>query len=573
MYSYIPAESTQRVPIKWATTQVPLVIVNNSSDVTASQSSVIFSEVINTWNMYSPITVTQSSTGNNILSYSSDERYFGPGVVAVTVLSYDPGLGKVTNGNILINQTASRGFCLTADKAANICTTPGAGLLSRVYLGDVVAHEMGHFFGLSHSEVRDSTMLFTAFKGQYSPHSDDISGLRVVYGKSGFGTIRGKIEGGNHVPIFGAHVQAISTKTGIVAASSISQEDGSFSVSGLNLEDTYYIYTEPLNYLTALPDAYRSAKNNYCPNSYVGSFFETCGTSGKGHPQPLKLTSSQSSLDIGVVSIRCQMRVGEDYLLAKVNSSGGGEYNFTASTTKPASAFVGYYSSSDVLPTSSYSNSMADTVNLDLTSLPVPSGSVYLELKFMTASIGSPLDFSIEIDGPNGVAIDSDRGGIPSPALDASTLRPKYDRILSYPLHNNPALNNITVKLMPRALSAYETAIHMPVPEYFVKKDKPWFMIASVIRNGAPYYLDQVAVLSDNYSCIDAPYSFAVKANPVSSAALAGETEDKGTQAQAAACGTWQPPSSGGPGSGSWMATLFVGFILIIFIRHRRFPH
>jgi Matrixin len=267
-----------------------MIFQHNGTDVTASQSSTVVNEVLNQWNAVSPIPVVSTNFGTNTFSYSNDTRYFGPGVVAVTILNYDAGVGRVSSGQILVNQTTSRGFCLTADKAGNNCTTPGAGLLTRVYLGDVVAHEMGHLLGLGHSEVRDSSMLFTTFKGQHTPHADDVAGVRKIYSSPGYGTLSGTVLGGNRTPVFGAHVQAISTRTGAIAAATLSQENGSFIIEGLELSDTYYIYVEPLNYLEGLPDAYRSAQKDFCPGAYVGSFFETCGSAGKGHPQPLKLT-------------------------------------------------------------------------------------------------------------------------------------------------------------------------------------------------------------------------------------------------------------------------------------------
>lgn len=571
VFAYIAAESTQRMPIKWGNTQIPMVFQHNSSDVTAVQSSAVINEVLNLWNVSSPVYVYAVGTSANELKYSTDQRYFGPGVVAVTVLSYDPADGRVTQGDILINQSASRGFCLTADKAASVCTTPGAGLLSRVYLGDVVAHEMGHLMGLAHSEVRDSTMLFTTYRSQFSPHGDDIAGVRSIYQATNFGSISGKISGGNRVPVFGAHVQAISTLTGRIAASSISQEDGSFSIKGLDLNDTYYIYIEPLNYLTALPDAYRSAKSEYCPGSYVGSFFEECGTGGKGHPQPLIVDNSQKNLNIGTVTIRCQLRVDEQYLREKVQS-GGGHYEFYASEERPGESFVGSYSSFDPLSTTTYSATYADTVEIDLSALYFAPGSM-LDLKILTTAIGSPLDFSVEISGPFGVSIDPDRGGVTAPALEAGTNRPIYNRSITYPLHSNSALNVFSVKLKPRALSEYEKAVHLPLQEYFVLKERPWMMMASVTQGGVIIATNRRDVLSDNNSCLDAPYTFAVKPNPVSAAALAGQ-EDSSEQVtqQQASCGTWQPPDKGGPGAGLWMVTLLLGAFLSKFIRVRRFP-
>ena len=574
-FAYNQSESTQRVPIRWQSPQVSLVLSHNSTDVSANQSAVIMADVINQWNSLVPFSLQQTSYGRNTVSYSNDPRFFGPGVVAVTVLSYDPAVGRVVDGQIYVNQTETRGFCLTADQAANNCTTPGAGFLSRVYLGDVLAHELGHLMGLGHSEVRDSTMVFTSFKGQSSPHTDDVAGVRSIYNSANSGTLAGRVLGGNNIPVFGAHVQAISNLRGTVAAAAFSQEDGSFEILGLDLNDTYYIYVEPLRRLESLSDAYRSAKTEFCPAAYVGSFFEKCGTSGKGHPQPLSLTTSRTSINVGVVSIRCQLRVGENYLKEKIETNGG-QYDFIASTQKPGQAFVGLYSAAEPLSTFDYSDIFADTIELDYTSMAVPAGSVSLELKFITTALGSPLDASIEVNGPFGILTDSDRpqiGGMPVLAFESGTLKAIYNRKITYPLSGSAALNRLTVKVKPRALSTSEQISHMVFPDVFSLTDRPWLMLVNVLRNGQIYYQNQESVLSDNSTCMDAPYTFAVRPNPVSASALAGladESASSTTAGAAPACGTWEPPSNGpGAGPGAMLMTISLGFLVTLLKRRR----
>ncbi len=574
-FAYNQSESTERVPIRWQSPQLNLVLNHNSTDLSANQSAVIMGDVINQWNSLVPFSLQQTSYGRNTISYSNDARFFGPGVVAVTVLSYDPAVGRVVDGQIYINQTESRGFCLTADQAANNCNTPGAGLLPKVYLGDVISHELGHLMGLGHSEVRDSTMVFTSFKGQSSPHTDDIAGIRSIYSSSSGGAISGRILGGNNVPVFGAHVQAISNLRGTVAASIFSQEDGSFTIRGLDLDDTYYIYVEPLRRPESLSDAYRSAKSEFCPAAYVGSFFEKCGSSGKGHPQPIELTASRRSLNVGTITIRCQLRVGENYLKSKIETNGG-EYDYIASTQRPGQAFVGLYSAVEPLTSTDYSNVFADTIELDYTALSVPTGSVSLELKFITTAIGSPLDASIEVNGPFGIMTDTDRpltGGVPVVAREAGTLKAIYNRKITYPLSPTSSLNRLTVKLRPRALSVGEQLTHMVSPDVFNISERPWLMLVNITRNGQIYYQNQESVVSDNSNCMDAPFTFAVRPNAVSAAALAGlpeETSSTATAEATASCATWEPPSGGsGPGSSGTVMTISLGFLITLLKRRR----
>jgi hypothetical protein len=559
-YSYVPSESTQRVPIRWNRSDVTMSFEYNSSDFSQNQTAQIINEVLNSWNASSPIPILNQPTSPNKFSFSSDPRFFGPGVVAVTILTYEPGDGKVNSGQILVNQSFNRGFCLTSNKSAMGC----------VYLGDVVSHEFGHLLGLSHSEVRESTMIFTSFKGQHTPHTDDIAGIRSIYQKSQHGTLSGTVMGGSRVPVFGAHVQAISTKLGTVVASAISLDNGNFTINGLDLEDTYYLYIEPLNHLESLPDAFRSAKREFCPNSYVGSFFESCGSAGKGHPQPLRLSSAKQHLDVGIVSIRCQTRVAESYLQDKIRGFGG-QYEIIASAENPADAIVGFYNSTDDLPSLGYSTNLADTIEIDLTQLTSITSNSFLELNINTAAIGSPLDFSIEIDGPTGLKFDPDRqqfGGTPFPTLEAGTLRPLFDRKISYQLSSNSSLNRVSVKLQPRMLTISELNNSIPDSRFFALKDRPWFASISIRTNGLLSHVNQSTILQDNRNCLDAPFTYAVKANNVSAAAMSGQSEEEASSKVAAAsCGTIEPPQSGG--GGHWPITMLLGLTLILFIPKR----
>lgn len=581
-HAYVLTESTLRVPIRWSSSnlQINFDTATNDADPSknifcrnlspAQQASCTFrasteiNEVLSLWNQTSPVGITSNPFSSNRLSFSTDPRFFSPGVVAVTLLSYNPGDGIIKNGQIYVNQQTNPGFCFTASKSAMGC----------VYLGDVVAHELGHFAGLAHSEVRESTMLYTSFRGQYNLHKDDVSGLRSIYQGSSHGKIRGRILGGNRVPVFGAHVQAISLKSGDVVAAALSQENGTFVIDGLDLNETYYIYTEPLRKLDSLPDAFRSAQNTFCPGSYVGSFFETCASQTRGQPQALRLSTSQPELDVGVVSIRCQVRVSPTYLDNKLRT-GSGVYEFNAQPSKPVSSFVGYYPSTDVLSATDPDNTREDQIKLDLSNLgDLPFGS-NLVMKIMSTSIGSPIDFNVTLDGPYGTLIDPDRQQFnptpgrdyPPPSNEPSTLKPLFQRKLSYPLSPTGIQNTFEISLAPRALDAFEIMMTMPDSSHFMLKDRPYLVMFEIHRGNEILYTDLGGRVSDNSTCIDAPFTFAVKANNVSSSAIAGEQEDQGSsQVAGASCGTIEPPQNGG---GSGPLSFLLGLFLIAIFPHK----
>ena len=571
-FSYVQSESTQRVPIRWARPSATLAIDSSGvQDVSPALATSIFATSLGHWASSVPFSLQPVAAGQNQLSYSSDARYFGPGVVAVTMLSYAPGDGRITGGSILMNQTAFRAFCFTADPAATPCTAPGRFWDTPIFLGDVISHELGHFMGLGHSEVRDATMLFSAFRGQSTPHADDVAGVRHIYARAQSGSISGTVQGGSAVGVFGAHVQAISLRTGKVAAAALSDESGAFRIHGLDLEDSYHLYVEPLRRLDALPDAYRSFKASFCPGNFVGSFFEACSGNGRGKPQRISLTSARPSRDVGVVSIRCQLRVGEEYMAAKLNEKRG-RYEFLATPAEPERSFVGLYFAKDELRTDVFDETVADEVRIDLRGLPVPLAGHQLELSLLTTSLGSALDLSVSIAGPFGTVRDPDRlvlDGVPQPAREPGTQKRIYERRWSYPLSATAGQNVFVVKLSPRALTTNETLRDMASFENFGIRDRPWLLQTRIVSGGVARFLETAPVVQDNRSCLDAPFTFAVKANGVAAATLDGRSEEAGgeeAKSQAVACGTVGAPPSGGGGT---LVVLALGF-LCAFLGPRR---
>lgn len=563
--SHLQSESHQRAKLRWQATQIPLVLEHNPSDISPLQSQSIFNESINTWNAVSPLRLQPTTQALNKISYSNDPRYFGPGVVAVTSLAYSAGNGIIASGEILINQTDSRSFCLGASKLSSPC----------IYLGDVLTHEIGHFFGLSHSEVKHSSMIYVAQKSQYTPHADDIAGVRSIYSASAYGSLSGHVMGGNSVPVFGAHVQAISQNTGGVAAASVSDENGRFRIGGLPSDDSYFLYVEPLAHLEALPDPYRSVKNDFCPGTWVGSFFEGCGSASKGRPQALKLTPQAANLELGIVTIRCQLRLAQEYLLGKSQQAGGTQ-SFISSPQKNVQAFVGAYPAEVTLPTD-FSSSLGqdDEIELDLSTLSVPTQNAKLELRLMTVPLGSSLDFSIAIDGPAGIQRDTDRvlnGGYGVPNLESGSLRPIYDRRLVYPLDANAALNRFTISLKPRTLRWDENGNIFPGSGQFMASNRPWLAWVRVINDVGMVHEVRNSTLSDNRTCLDAPYTRSLIPNPIAGSALAANGIDDAPVATSApaACGTIDPPDSGnGSGGSAFALTLMAGFLLASMRRFR----
>src|SRR5205085_9974288 len=92
------------------------------------------------------------------------------------------------------------------------------GGMSKVFIENVLTHELGHALGLSHSGGLQSTMLFMESPEQAHLGCDEAVAVHALYG--GYDSKRGSLTGsvtsisGN--PVFGAHVLAISRRRGTV---------------------------------------------------------------------------------------------------------------------------------------------------------------------------------------------------------------------------------------------------------------------------------------------------------------------------------------------------------------------
>ena len=89
---------------------------------------------------------------------------------AITSVTFDPKSGLITDADIELN-TATHDFTIGDD---NII----------IDLRNTITHEAGHFLGLDHSPVRDSTMFFSAAEGESKKRDledDDTDAVCTIY--------------------------------------------------------------------------------------------------------------------------------------------------------------------------------------------------------------------------------------------------------------------------------------------------------------------------------------------------------------------------------------------------------
>jgi hypothetical protein len=252
--------------------------------------------------------------GLNTICFNRSSAGFANGVLAFTrtITANAPGASVGTSGpaafagQILDADTLFQNDGQAAFATPGALATPqGAGSYD---LESVLTHELGHWFGLSHSAVWRAIMFpFAPPPGNFLGDrptaqvpdgplaDDDRTGIRVLYADPSdalhTGTIRGRVLPANPfalatVPapstgrsvtgIFGAQVVAVDADTGAVIAGTLggwscdaanppAKFDGTYELDRLAVGHNYKIYAEPLDGVIG-------------PGDFAPALAELCGT-------------------------------------------------------------------------------------------------------------------------------------------------------------------------------------------------------------------------------------------------------------------------------------------------------
>jgi hypothetical protein len=252
--------------------------------------------------------------GLNTICFNQSSAGFANGVLAFTrtITANAPGASVGTSGpaafagQILDADTLFQNDGQAAFATPGALATPqGAGSYD---LESLLTHELGHWFGLSHSAVWRAIMFpFAPPPGNFLGDrptaqvpdgplaDDDRTGIRVLYADPSdalhTGTIRGRILPANPfalatVPapstgrsvtgIFGAQVVAVDADTGAVIAGTLggwscdaanppAKFDGTYELDRLAVGHNYKIYAEPLDGVIG-------------PGDFAPALAELCGT-------------------------------------------------------------------------------------------------------------------------------------------------------------------------------------------------------------------------------------------------------------------------------------------------------
>ncbi|MDR3606912.1 MAG: carboxypeptidase regulatory-like domain-containing protein [Oligoflexia bacterium] len=290
-HAYISTVTSTGVPVRWPGGGIHLDLAGNYVNSSGLASTDVFEAVVHSlerWQSASGGTVSfdyWQGSDPSIYEPNSDlnglnQLYFasngssrpGPNVLGLTQVWYDSKTGKILETDIVLNdidfQFTSRGTDTSGYGVGSSSGWRGEEGMPNVFVENVITHELGHVFGLSHSAGLQSTMLFMESPEQAHLGCDEQVGIHALYPLADDARARGAISGAvisaSGAPVFGAHVLAISRRRGVALATGITDSSGRYSISGLE-PGTYFLLAEPyFAGSAALPSYYSGIRAEIC---------------------------------------------------------------------------------------------------------------------------------------------------------------------------------------------------------------------------------------------------------------------------------------------------------------------
>jgi len=360
----------------------------------------------------------------------------------------------------------------------------------------------------------------------------------------------------------GGQIEAFSSNNGQLIASAISDVNGNFKISGLPIDDTYYLYVRPSKYLAILPEYFQSSKKDFCQSgtNYRGSFFQSCLASEQGLPQGIRLYTGNSSIDVGKISIGCSQKVLPEYIEDKELESNEWQV-YDDSTEIAGNSVVGIFTGSEI------NAGTGDVFTIDLSDYEVKSGEIFLDVKLIYQKLYSPLRLSILAQDSFGAVLENQNT---EGYTENNYGEKNFDIIEHYRLQSGRSgLNRYTITITPDG-QAYSENDFLDASN-FLDDMRYYFLVFTVSEKLLTSQYKVISsklfpTLSDNQSCLDGENTYSVLANIREKENTTTEgAKSNSSVASFVSCGTINfidnnqgPPSVGGA---------LIGFVMALFVR------
>lgn len=420
-------------------------------------------------------------------------------VLAITQVWHNTATGEILETDIALNDIDFQFTDNPSDSSAY-----GS---RRVYLGNVVTHELGHALGLSHSGSMQATMLYLENPEQSRLSCDDISGIRGLYAAdvAGSGALRGRVLSESGTPVFGAQVAAISETRGVVLATAITNSSGNYEIRGIE-PGSYILLAEPYTPgSSTLSSYYNSMNARICgSNFFVRSFLET---SNRGRLASMTVNAGGTT-DAPALTARCATSGSGASVIAL---SGGDSFSNPIAIAE------------SVVDLFTQTNGQRRYFQVSL------SGNA--QISALSYGLYSPVRAALRLLDRSGRIVDSRYAQVQTPTFQGASGYVNYDSTLT--VRDIPA-DDYVVEIT----SSSSAGLFYPA-QYLSLDSKPFYVLT--VSNKAPSHPD---VFATNGRC-EASDQFSDYSSPGGGPIIRSTASDNASKTVTGACGTIRSTAGG----------------------------